>query len=153
VALEYLPEPRALFALGIDRPLYFSVHSAAAKLAPENGAVIHAAKYLGANPVDDPRDVERELEETLDIMQPAWRNAVVARRFMPMMTVSNALVTASQGGVTGRPGPGVPGVEGLYVAGDWVGPEGMLADASMASAKLAAETIARRRGLAMAAAS
>src|SRR5262249_3971291 len=37
VALEYLPEPRALFALGVDRPLYFSVHSAAAKLAPENG--------------------------------------------------------------------------------------------------------------------
>jgi pyruvate/2-oxoglutarate dehydrogenase complex dihydrolipoamide dehydrogenase (E3) component len=40
----------------------------------------------------------------------------------------------------------------LYVAGDWVGPEGMLADASMASAKLAAEAIARRRGVAMSAA-
>jgi pyruvate/2-oxoglutarate dehydrogenase complex dihydrolipoamide dehydrogenase (E3) component len=51
----------------------------------------------------------------------------------------------------GRPRPDVPGVEGLYVAGDWVGPEGMLADASMASAKLAAENIARRRGMAMAA--
>jgi phytoene dehydrogenase-like protein len=145
LALEYLPEPRALFALGIDRPLYFSVHSAAAKLAPENGAVIHAAKYFGAGPDDDPLAVERELEETLDIMQPGWRNAVVAKRFLPMVTVSNALVTAAQGGVTGRPRPGVPGIEGLYVAGDWVGPEGMLVDASMASAKLAAETIARRR--------
>jgi phytoene dehydrogenase-like protein len=152
VALEYLPEPRALFALGVDRPLYFSVHSAAAKLAPENGVVIHAAKYLGAGPDGDPRAVERELEETLDIMQPGWRGAVVARRFLPMMTVSNALVTAAQGGLKGRPRPDVPGVEGLYVAGDWVGPEGMLADASMASAKLAAETIARRRGMEMAAA-
>ncbi|HEY7181957.1 MAG TPA: NAD(P)/FAD-dependent oxidoreductase, partial [Blastocatellia bacterium] len=44
----------------------------------------------------------------------------------------------------------VPGVEGLYVAGDWVGPEGMLADASMASAKLAAETIAKRHDMAVA---
>jgi phytoene dehydrogenase-like protein len=139
-----LTEPRALFALGIDRPLYFSVHSAAAKLAPENGAVIHAAKYLGAGPDGAPRAVERELEETLDMMQPGWRDAIVARQFLPAITVSNALVTATQGGLTGRPRPAVPGVEGLYVAGDWVGPEGMLADASMASAKLAAETIAGR---------
>jgi phytoene dehydrogenase-like protein len=152
VALEYLPRPRALFALGIDRPLYFSVHSAAAKLSPENGAVIHAAKYLGAGQDGDTRAVERELEETLDIMQPGWRRSVVARRFLPAMTVSNALVTAAQGGVSGRPRPGVPGVEGLYVAGDWVGPEGMLADASMASAKLAAETIAKRHGVTVAAA-
>src|SRR6266542_2326942 len=151
VALEYLPEPRALFALGVDRPLYFSVHSAAAKLAPEKGVVIHAAKYLGAGPDGVTQAVERELEETLDIMQPGWRGAVVARRFLPTMTVSNALVTAAQGGLKGRPRPDLPGVEGLYVAGDWVGPEGMLADASMASAKLAAETIARRRGAAMAA--
>jgi phytoene dehydrogenase-like protein len=144
VALKHLPEPRALFALGIDRPLYFSVHSAAAKLAPENGAVIHAAKYLGAGPDGTPRAVERELEETLDMMQPGWRDVVVARQFLPTITVSNALVTATQRGLKGRPRPAVPGVEGLYVTGDWVGPEGMLADASMASAKLAAETIAGR---------
>ena len=152
VALKYLPKPRALFALGVDCPHYFSVHSAAAKLAPENGAVIHTAKYLGANQVDDPRTVERELEELLDLMQPGWRGAVVARRFLPSMTVSNALGAAAQGGVSGRPRPDVPGIEGLFVAGDWVGPEGMLADASMASARLAAETIARRHSVAVAAA-
>jgi len=90
------------------------------------------------------------LEETLDMMQPGWRGAVVARRFLPAITVSNALVTAAQGGLKGRQRPDVPGVEGLYVAGDWVGPEGMLADAGMASAKLAAETIARRRVMTMA---
>ncbi|HSE98125.1 MAG TPA: NAD(P)/FAD-dependent oxidoreductase, partial [Blastocatellia bacterium] len=32
LALGHLPEPRATFALGIDRPLYLSVHSAAARL-------------------------------------------------------------------------------------------------------------------------
>jgi hypothetical protein len=36
-----MPDKNTLFALGVDRPLYFSVHSAIAKLAPESGALIH----------------------------------------------------------------------------------------------------------------
>ncbi len=143
LALEYLPQPRARFALGIDEPLYFSVHSATAKLAPAGGALIHAAKYLGPDASTDPKLVERELEQTLDLVQPGWRKAVVERRFLPKMTVTNALVTAAQGGLAGRPGPAVPGIDGLYVAGDWVGPEGQLADASFASARLAVEMIAQ----------
>ena len=47
VALSSLPDKDALFALGVDRPLYFSVHSAYAKLAPKGGVLIHIAKYLG----------------------------------------------------------------------------------------------------------
>ena len=57
------------------------------------------------------------------------------------MTVSNAVVTAKQGGLAGRPGPQIPGLANLYVVGDWVGPEGMLVDASLASAKNAAQLI------------
>src|SRR5262249_56048606 len=34
VALKSLPRPRATFALGVDEPVYFSVHSATAPLAP-----------------------------------------------------------------------------------------------------------------------
>ncbi len=34
IALSSLPDKDALFALGVDRTLYFSVHSAYAKLAP-----------------------------------------------------------------------------------------------------------------------
>src|SRR3546814_19437837 len=49
VALSSLPDKDTLFALGIDRPLYFSVHSTHAKLAPEGGALIHVAKYLGTS--------------------------------------------------------------------------------------------------------
>ena len=139
LALARLPRPRALFALGIDRPLYFSVHSAAARLAPEGGAVLHAMKYLGAEAEGD----ERELEGVLDLLQPGWRAEVVARRFRPRMVVSHALVTAGQGGMAGRPGPEAPEAPGLYLAGDWIGPEGMLADASLASARRAAELIIR----------
>jgi phytoene dehydrogenase-like protein len=46
LGLRSLPDPRALFALGIDRPLYLSVHSAVARLAPGGGALVHLAKYL-----------------------------------------------------------------------------------------------------------
>ncbi len=46
VALRCLPKPQHLYTLGIDRPLYYSVHSAWAKLAPEGSALIHTMKYL-----------------------------------------------------------------------------------------------------------
>lgn len=138
VGLHSLPRPRVPFALGIDRPLYYSVHSLAARLAPPGGAVIHLAKYLPSEPPSDPACDERELEGLLDQVQPGWRAVLATRRFLPRLTVSHGLVTAAQGGVTGRPGPGVPGIAHLYVAGDWVGPVGMLADASLASAKQAA---------------
>jgi len=143
VALSRMPQPKARFALGIDRPLYLSVHSAVAQLAPQGGALIHVAKYRPTDASNDPKGEERELEGLLDLVQPGWRDAVVERRFLPNMVVSNALVTAAAGGAVGRPGPTVPAIRNLYVAGDWVGPEGMLADASLASARAVAEMIGR----------
>lgn len=139
IALERLPEPEMTFALGIDRPLYLSVHSAAAKLAPKGNAVIHIAMYLGSEAPDNPQAIEHELEELLNLVQPGWQKLLIERRFMPSLTVVNALATAEQAGLTGRPGPAVPGIEGLFVAGDWVGTEGWLADASVASGKRAAD--------------
>ena len=150
VGLSRLPQPRARFALGIDEPVYFSVHSAVAKLAPEGGATIHVAKYLG-DASDAKRD-ERQLEAVLDLVQPGWQELIVERRFLPTMTVVGALPAADAGGVSGRPGPQVPGVHNLYVAGDWVGKEGLLADASMASAQRAAQLILQQKAEAVAAA-
>lgn len=140
VGLSRLPRPGARFALGIDQPLYLSVHSAVAKLAPEGGATVQVAKYLGADESEARAD-ERELESLLDIVQPGWREALVTRRFLPRLIVSNALVAAAGGGTAGRPSPAVAGVDHVYVAGDWVGPEGMLADAAVASAERAAKMI------------
>jgi phytoene dehydrogenase-like protein len=139
VALSSLPQKDALFALGIDSPLYFSVHSAYAELAPPNGALIHVAKYLGTSIKPNPREDEKELEELLDLMQPGWREVVVKRRPLPSMVLSNALVTAAKGGLSGRPGPKLE--ESLYIVGDWVGSEGLLSNASFASARRAAQSI------------
>jgi phytoene dehydrogenase-like protein len=153
VALAYLPQPKATFALGIDSPLYLSVHSATARLAPEGGAMIHVAKYLPPDHADSPEAVERELEALLDLVQPGWRAAVAYRRLLPDMIVMNDTVTAQRGGTKGRPGPRVGDVPGLFVAGDWVGSEGLLVDASLASAKQAAELIAAEAPVSFAAAS
>jgi phytoene dehydrogenase-like protein len=143
LGLSRLPRPRATFALGIDRPLYLSVHSAVAALAPPGAAVIHVGKYLGSAD-SDPKLDERELEAAMDLVQPGWRDLVVQRRLLPNMVVANALPTAASGGTEGRPGPAVPGADDLYVVGDWVGRDGLLADASLASAKQAATLILQR---------
>ena len=148
IGLRTLPRPRATFALGIDRPLYFSVHTAAARLAPEaaNG-VIHALLYQPDGEAVTADAAERELEGLVDLMQPGWREQVVTRRFLPRMTVTHGAPTAAGGGLGGRPAVAMPGQPGLYLAGDWVGATGMLADASVASARAAAEAILARSGV------
>jgi phytoene dehydrogenase-like protein len=134
VGLSKLPRPERLFALGIDRPTYFSVHSASARLA-EAGMTIHTMKYLDPGEPHDAAADERELEEMLDLVQPRWRDHVTARRFLPSLVSTNALVEPA----ARRPGVDAAGMEGAFLAGDWVGSEGMLADAAMASARAAAE--------------
>lgn len=54
---------------------------------------------------------------------------------------SVADVAPGRGGLEGRYGPAVPDTEGLYVAGDWVGPAGMLSDAAVASGRRAARRV------------
>lgn len=151
VALSRLPRPKATFALGIDRPLYLSVHSAAAKLAPEGCALIQVAKYLPPDHRDSSESVERELEGLLELVQPGWREALVYRRFLSDMIVMNAMPLAQADGSRGRPSPRVEDVPGLFIAGDWVGEEGLLVDASLASAKKAAEMIAQNQPASLAA--
>ncbi|HET9317418.1 MAG TPA: NAD(P)/FAD-dependent oxidoreductase, partial [Vicinamibacteria bacterium] len=80
-------------------------------------------------------------EALVDRAQPGWRDEVVERRFVPDLVVTNALVLAREDGLAGRPGVVVPERPGFFVAGDWVGPEGQLADASLASARAAAAAV------------
>ena len=126
------------FALGLDEPHYYSVHSTTARLAPDGVVVLHAMRYLGTG-ATPAKAVEAELESLLDRMQPGWRAHVVARRFLPGLTVSHSQPRAADGGLAGRPGAVVNGRPGVFLAGDWVGDRGMLADAAAASARAAAQ--------------
>ncbi len=139
LGLSSLPDPRRTFALGIDRPYYFSVHSASAQLAPDGSSVVHVAKYLGSEE-QDAKAVEKELEAFCDVVQPGWRERVRARRYLPSMMVSGALVEAGKA----RPGPEVPGSPSLLVAGDWVGNVSMIADTAVASGRQAGMLAAAR---------
>jgi phytoene dehydrogenase-like protein len=142
LGLARLPRPERRAVFGLDRPYYFSVHSAVARLAREGTALVHAAYYLG----DDRRPaaaIESELVAFVDRIQPGWQAHVLERRFVPELVVTHALPLASEGGLAGRPPVAVPERPGLFVAGDWVGPAGLLADAALASARAAAAAIVR----------
>ncbi|MGC3971664.1 MAG: FAD-dependent oxidoreductase [Pirellulales bacterium] len=141
VALRRLPRPDCKVVFDLDRPLYYSLHSHSAKLGPDGTAVLHVAKYLDEYQAQDARMIEAELESSLDALQPGWRNEITARRYLPSMLVAGALPTPDHGGLAGRPQVAVSGRPGIYLAGDWVGSRGMLADASAASAEEAVRLV------------
>jgi phytoene dehydrogenase-like protein len=98
-------------------------------------------KQLDLRDPGDPHEDERDLEDMLDAAQPGWRDVLLRRQFLPRIEAVGALPLAAEGGFAGRPGAEVPDLSGLYLAGDWVGPEGFLVDASMASARKAARLV------------
>jgi phytoene dehydrogenase-like protein len=136
VALARRPEMPSL-VLGVDEPLYLSVQSDASRIAPDGGAVVQLARFL---PLDRPApaDTRARLEALLDQVAGRWRDDLVHARYLPGLTVTHDAGRVATGGRRGRPGPGVPGAPGLYVAGDWVGRSGTLSQASIASAAAAA---------------
>ena len=103
--------------------------------------MLHALRYGGAG-----SQGRAELENWLERLQPGWRDHVVHASYLPKLQVSCDAVRADGGGLPGRPGPCVPDVPGLWVAGDWVGARGMLADAALASAAEVAAQVARDIG-------
>lgn len=142
LGLRRLPRPEMGFALDLREPLYFSVASKVAKVAPEGGAVCHLLWYQPPEE-SDPGEIQGRLEAYLDRLQEGWREEVVWKRFLPKMTVSFFFPEATKGGLQGRPAVSSLGRPGLAIAGDWVGEEGHLADASFASGKAAAYALFR----------
>lgn len=142
VALRTLPAPKTTFALGIDKPLYFSVPSKTAMVAPDGCALVSTMKYLPLGKALDPAADRADLEGLLDVLQPGWRAHVVEARFLPSMIATNAVVEAAGGGLAGRISGRISDAPNAFVVGDWVGPEGMLLDAVLASASATAVEIA-----------
>lgn len=139
VALESLPENAAIFALGLDEPLYYSLHSHWVKVAPEGKALIHLGKYMGSAK-SDPANDRAQLERFADLLMPGWRDRVAYVRFLPNMAVVHGLP-----GLAPRPDVDALGIAGVRIAGDWVGPEGMLSDTAVASGLRAADHLLAQR--------
>jgi phytoene dehydrogenase-like protein len=143
IGLQSLPNPRRLVAFGVDRSLYFSVHSAVARLAPAGGAVLHVSKYLKPGETAG-GDTERELEQLVDQLQPGWRQVLETKQFLPNLIVTHTTLTADTGGAAGRPASRLAAYDNVFVAGDWIGPRGQLSDAAAASALDAAAAVLSR---------
>lgn len=143
VCLRKLPNPDRGFGLGIDEPLYFSVHSNAAKLAPAGGAMVHAAYYLPR--IDDGVNHEERLYRVLDQLQPGWRRELVYKRFLPHMAASFGTPLATLNGNSGLASPRLPNHSSIYVAGDYVGSGAQLVDLAVGSALQAVDDLYRRQ--------
>ena len=136
LALSRRPEGSHDFVLGIDCPLYASVHSATARLTPPGGVLVHFARYLA--PDEAPGlDAAEELEALADLTLPGWREHVVRRQRLIAMPVVHALPTLA----VPRPDVDVQDMPGVCLAGDWVGREAMLSDTAAASAQNAARSV------------
>ena len=98
-------------------------------------------KYIGNDTATPTQAVEHELECFLDQFQPGWRAHILQRRFLPAMTVAHSLPLAESYGLRGRPPVTIRERRNVFLAGDWVGTEGMLADASAASAAESARLV------------
>ncbi|MCH5586107.1 NAD(P)/FAD-dependent oxidoreductase [Shimazuella sp. AN120528] len=136
VALRRLPKPKHNVIYGIDQTVFLSNESTAAYLSDNGDQVIQLFKYQGAQ--TDAKKDEQNLEQVLDLAQPGWRDELVARQYLPRIVVTHDFKHMKR---KVNPGPNVPEIEGLYVAGDWVAHEELLADAAAVSAKRAVEHI------------
>ncbi len=143
VVLDRLPNPKINFALGVEKPLYFVNHSNFVRLTESTEhKVIHVLKYL--NPFEEsvPEQVKSELENFLNLLQPGWKKHVISQRFLPKMTVANALPSLEL--MSKYPNSQINDIRGMYVAGDWVGNEGLLVNKSLESAKKASQLILKQ---------
>lgn len=138
VCLTNLTRPENTYALGIDEPLYYSVHSASATLAPPNGALIHLAYYLKTGEAGT-HQIEKRLEEMMDTLQPGWREKLVHKRFLANIVVTHKMLSVKNGKLAGY-WTEETDERDVYRAGDWVGTH-QLADASLGSAKRATELL------------
>jgi phytoene dehydrogenase-like protein len=130
LALRKLPRRSRRFALGVDKPAYLSRHSPPDQ---RGGVLLSLASYA--------REPRAALEELADTVQPGWREQVIFNRFLPRMVAVSAISTPASGGLAGRPAVDQGG--GLYLAGDWIGPEGWLVDSAIASGSAAAAAALR----------
>jgi len=129
--LRRVPDPG--YVLGVDVPVYANVQSPPARQAPPGQAVVAAVRY-GATEAKADRAVLQAHLARAGVRE----EDVVTSRFLARMVVAGAAPIAARGGLGGRPAVGATRLPGVYLAGDWVGATGLLADAALASGQVAA---------------
>ena len=120
--------PARGYVVSLDEPLYGTVQSPPARQAPDGGAVIGVIRYGARNANDDRASLQAHLEQV-----GVHEADIVTQRFLARMIVSSVMPRAATSGLAGRPTMTASGLPRVFLAGDWVGPDGVLADAALAS--------------------
>jgi len=136
VGVRRVPIPG--YVLSVDEPVYGTTQSPPARQAPDGCAVVGVTRYGARTAEQDRLQLEAHLLEV-----GVAEDDVAERRFLARMVVMGAMPRASTGGLNGRPAVTATGVPGVFMAGDWVGPDGLLADAALASGQAAAQAALR----------
>jgi phytoene dehydrogenase-like protein len=124
--------PSPGYLLGIDDPIYVTTQAPPARQAPAGAAVVAGLRYGTRDAQRDRADLERYMAAAgLD------PSDVVTSRFLADIAVCGAAPLAATGGLPGRPEITASGVDGVFIAGDWVGPEGLISDAALVSGQAA----------------
>jgi hypothetical protein len=129
--------PKHGFLLGVDEALYLSDHGFTEDMCPPGGASLSLGQYLapaGAPGADPDRAALRAFARHAGVTD----GMIVDERYLHRMTTVTSIATAEGGGLAGRPPVAVADLPGVFLAGDWVGRHGHLADAVLASADRAA---------------
>lgn len=138
LGLKKLSVPGRDVAIALDQPIFFSHHTLHAKLSEDGTLVVHMVKYNGSGE-SNPKEDEEALTAAMNTLHPGWEQEVVTKQFLPNMTVVHDTLHVGKSNL--QTGPAVEGIRGLFVAGDWASHGEMLADASAASARRAAQAI------------
>jgi phytoene dehydrogenase-like protein len=138
LSLKQLSAPDHFAVLGVDQPMYFVNQSKFTRLSEDGTTVVNITKSNGTGGTD-PKADERFLEQMLDLIQPGWQKEVVARQYLPNIVVAHDYMHI--GREDRFPGPAVPEIAGLYVAGEWATHGENLADAAAASGRRAARCV------------
>ena len=125
--------PSPGYVLSVDDPIYGTTQSPPARQAPAGNSVVAVIRYGARNSAEDRPQMEDMLRRV-----GVRDDDIVTSRFLASMNVAGAIPRAANGGLNGRPSIDDSGMANVFLAGDWVGHEGFLADASFASGKAAA---------------
>jgi phytoene dehydrogenase-like protein len=132
--------------MGVDQPLYLSTHCPPADLAPFGRTLVSLGRYVPPGDTTT-ADADKATLRAHAAVAGIEEGSIEMSRFLHRMVAISALPTPAGGGLVGRPSVAVAERPGAFIAGDWVGPVGLLSDASFASAAAAGRAAAAHAGV------
>ena len=136
VGVRRVPSPG--YVVSLDEPLYGTTQSPPARQAPDGAAVVGIIRYGARSAAADRPQLDAHLREV-----GVGDEDMTTSRMLARMVVSTTTPHPASGGLHGRPSVESTGVQGVFIAGDWVGPLGLLADAAVASGSQAGHAALR----------